>query len=94
MPCFLSATVLSAPLLSACCGLAEILRLHGAIPRYNPRIMPLDGGGPGFLRISGESGARCASLPTISAYLSAALLCRRSLCLLLAFASSVQTFCL
>lgn len=67
MPCFLSATVLSAPLPSACCWPAEILRLHGAIPRYNPRIMPLDGGGPGFLRISGESGTCCAPLPTISA---------------------------
>ena len=37
------------------CG-AEILVQHGSVPRYNPRIMPLDGGSA-YGRISGESGA-------------------------------------
>lgn len=37
--------------------LTEILKLHGSIPRYNPRLMPLDASGPGYVRISGETGA-------------------------------------
>ena len=32
----------------------EILSLHNAIPRYNPKILPLDSRGPRYIRLSGE----------------------------------------